>query len=97
MNFLGKKIMPRFFVIAVLLTLVGLAVVGKALYLMTVQRDFWLDVSEQFQRNNLTVPPTRGDILADDGEVLAASIPEYKIYMDYVSGETDPKRVVKAS
>ncbi|MBO6189762.1 MAG: PASTA domain-containing protein [Alloprevotella sp.] len=95
MNFPGKKIMPRFFIIAVLLTMVGLVIIGKAAYIMSVQREFWTEVSEQFKKDNLAVPPTRGDILSDDGEVLAASIPEYKIYMDFMSGETDPKRVVK--
>lgn len=95
MNFQGKKVMPRFFVIAVLLAVVGIAVVLRALYIMTVEKEKWMKEYSRFQREGVVVPPTRGDILADDGEVLAASIPEYKIYMDFMSGETDPKRLAK--
>lgn len=95
MMFPGKKIMPRFFVIAVFFALIGVAVLLKALYIMTIKKDYWMNVDSKFQRSGVVVQPSRGDILADDGEVLAASIPEYKIYMDFMSGETDPKRVAK--
>lgn len=95
MNFPGKKVMPRFFLIAVALAVMGMIIVLRALYIMTVQKDYWMEVDSRFQRDGIPVPPSRGDILADDGEVLAASIPEYKLFMDYMSGETDPKRVAK--
>ena len=95
MDFPGKKIMPRFFGIAILIALVCALVIGKAVYIMTVERDFWLDVSERFQKDNVPIPPKRGNILADNGEVLAASIPEYRIYMDFMSGERDTARVEK--
>lgn len=92
MDFPGKKVMPRYFVIAVLLCIVGVTVVAKAVYTMTVRKDFWMEVSSRFQRSNVSVPPVRGDILADNGEVLAASIPEYKLFMDFMSWEKDSAR-----
>lgn len=95
MDFPGKKIMPRFFGIAILIAVVCVIIVGKAFYIMTVERDYWLSVSERFQKDNVPIPPKRGDILADNGEVLAASIPEYRMYMDFMSGERDTVRVKK--
>ena len=95
MDFPGKKIIPRFFVVAVLFLLVGLAVLVKAVYIMTAQKDYWMEVDARFQRQGVPVPPTRGEILSDNGEVLAASIPEYKLRMDFMSGETDSARLVK--
>jgi len=95
MDFPGKKIMPRYFIIAALLCLVGAAVVVKVVYIMTVKKDYWMAVNNRFQRSNVSVPPTRGDILADDGEVLAASIPEYKMFMDFMSWEKDSVRRAK--
>ena len=36
--------------------------------------------------------PNRGNILSSDGKLMASSLPEYKIYMDFMSGERDEKR-----
>ena len=92
MNFPVKQVTRRYSVVASLLVLCGFAVLAKAMYIMTVKKDFWMAVSERFTKENDVVQPTRGNILADDGEVLAASLPEYKIYMDFMSWEKEPKR-----
>lgn len=92
MNFPVKSVTKRFAFIASLLVLCGFGVLAKALYIMTVKKDFWLAVNDRFTKENDIVQPTRGNILADDGEVLAASLPEYKVYMDFMSWEKDPMR-----
>lgn len=92
MDFPGKKIMPRYFIISAVLCIACIAVLCKVFYIMTVEKDFWMQVSERFQRHNIIVPPRRGDILADNGEVLAASIPEYKMFLDFMSWEKDSAR-----
>lgn len=92
MNFPVKQVIKRYAFIASLLVLIGLAILAKAMYIMTVKKDFWMAVNERFTKENDIVQPTRGNILADDGEVLAASLPEYKVYMDFMSWEKDPVR-----
>ena len=77
------------------MVLAGLSILGKAIYIMTVEKNFWEQVNDRFIKENEEVIPTRGNILADDGEVLAASLPEYKLYMDFMSWEKDPKRRAK--
>lgn len=84
--------MPRYMVFVSLFLLVGVAVVVKVGYLMTAQRGFWTEVDKRFLREGDTLPATRGNILAANGEVLAASIPEYELYMDFMSYEKDSAR-----
>lgn len=78
-----KKIMPRYNLIAVLLTLVALAVVAKALYTMTAKRQYWMTVADRVKRDSVSVRPNRGNILSCDGQLMASSLPEYKCYLDF--------------
>lgn len=82
-KFSSEKVMPRYFVIAVALALVGVAVVGKAMYIMTAKKDYWTQVAARLQRDSVVVKPTRGNILSCDGQLMASSIPEFRLYMDF--------------
>ncbi len=55
----------------------------RAGHTMTTERDFWLEVAERDKDDSVSVAPTRGNILSTDGQLLASSLPEYKIYMDF--------------
>ena len=85
-RFNSNKVMPRYIAIAIMLTLAGFAIVGKALYLMTAEKDYWLKVQQHMKRDSLIMMPARGNILSCDGQLMASSIPEYKIYMDFRAG-----------
>ena len=52
-----NKIMPRYSAIAVLMTLVAIAVVGKAAYVMTAKRDYWLKVANRVKKDSVEVIP----------------------------------------
>ena len=88
-KFNNDKVMPRYFAIAVVLTLIGFAVVGKAMYIMTAKKDYWTQVASRLKRDSVVVKPNRGNILSCDGQLMASSIPEYKVYMDYQAGAED--------
>ena len=85
-KFETNKIMPRHLVIAIVLTLVGLAIVGKALYLMTAKKEYWTEVAARLKHDSIPMKPARGNILSCDGQLMATSIPEYRIYMDFQPG-----------
>lgn len=85
-KFSNDKVMPRYMAIAVVLTLLGFAVVGKAFYIMTAKKQYWTDVADRLKRDSVSVKPKRGNILSCDGQLMASSIPEYKIYMDFKAG-----------
>ncbi len=86
-RFESKKVMPRYLAIAVALTLVGLAVVAKAAYIMTAKKDYWETVASKLKRDSVSVKPNRGNILSSDGQLMASSIPEYKVFMDFQAGD----------
>ena len=91
-KFNNDKVMPRYFAIAVVLTLIGFAVVGKAMYIMTAKKDYWTQVASRLKRDSVVVKPNRGNILSCDGQLMASSIPEYKLYMDFQAGAEDSIR-----
>lgn len=91
MNFENKKIMPRYFVVIVLMSLGGLYILGNAAYLMLAESDYWTQVSRKLVKENVPIPAKRGNILSADGQIMASSLPEYKIYMDYVASDRNPE------
>lgn len=77
--------MPRYSAIAVLLVLVALAVLGKTIYIMTAKHNYWMQVADRVKKDSVCVKPNRGNILSCDGQLMASSLPEFKIYMDFVA------------
>ena len=88
-KFKSDKVMPRYFAIAVVMTLIGFAIVGKAMYIMTAKKQYWSDVASRLKRDSVIVKPNRGNILSCDGQLMASSIPEYKVFMDFQAGTDD--------
>ena len=78
-----KKVMPRFSAIAIVMSLLALAVVTKSFYIMTAKRDYWLKVAERQKKDSVTVKPNRGNILSCTGQLMASSLPEFKVFMDF--------------
>ena len=74
MNFDNKKIMPRFFVVIVLMSLGGLYILGNAAYLMFVESEYWTQVSRKLVKENVPIPAKRGNILSADGQIMALSL-----------------------
>lgn len=85
-KFNSNKVMPRYFAIVLTLTVIGIAIIGKALYIMTVQKDYWGAVQQQLKHDSIPVKPNRGNILSCDGQLMASSIPEYKVFVDFQPG-----------
>ena len=78
-----KKVMPRYSAIAIIMTIFAIAVVGKALYIMTAKHDYWMKVAERQKKDSVTVKPNRGNILSCTGQLMASSLPEFKVFMDF--------------
>ena len=78
-----KKIMPRYVGFAVVMAIIALIVIMRTLYIMTAQHEYWTEVASKLSTDSLPVAPTRGNILSCDGQLMASTLPEYKIYMDF--------------
>ena len=77
------KIMPRFNFLAFVLTVGAIAVLGQAAYIMTAKKTYWMKVASRVRQDSVRTQPIRGNILSCDGQLLASSLPEFKIYMDF--------------
>ena len=78
-----KKTPLRFSCLVIIMMAVTLAMLGKALYMMTAERKFWLDVSERVKLDSTAITPTRVNILSCDVKLMASSLPEFEIFMDF--------------
>ena len=81
-----KKIMTRYSFIILIMVLVGIAIVFKAGVIMFAERQYWKDVADRFVKEEVPLIPNRGNIISSDGQLMASSLPEYKIYMDFKAG-----------
>ena len=88
-KFNSEKVLPRYLFLAVVLTIIGVAVIAKATITMTVKKGYWETVASKMTSDSDSVRPNRGNILSSDGQLLASSIPEYKIFMDYQAGSKE--------
>ena len=78
--------MTRYFFVILLMGLVGVAIVVKAGITMFAEKQYWQDVADRFVKENVAVKPSRGNIISSDGKLMASSLPEYRIYMDFKAG-----------
>ena len=90
-----RSIMTRFFLIVVLFATVGVCIVLKAAIIMFKERGYWNEVADRFVKENVLVDPNRGNILSTDGKLLASSLPEYSLYMDFMVSDPDENRKAK--
>lgn len=84
-KFDAKKVMPRYRAISLVMIIIAVAIVGKALYIMTAKHDYWMKVAERQKKDSVTVKPNRGNILSCTGQLMASSLPEFKVFMDFVA------------
>jgi len=76
------QILARTGVIYGIVVVMALAVFVRIIFLQFVQSDKWAAMADKivFRRN--VDRAGRGDILSDDGRILASSVPYYTVYMD---------------
>ncbi len=84
-----KPTLKRYRILALFFTLLALAIIGKAAYTMFIERDFWVRISDRKVKEDIKISPTRGNIFSADGQLLATSLPEYKVYIDFVVKDKD--------
>ena len=84
-----KNIMLRYTFIVVIMLVLAILIIVKAGFIMFAERQYWKDVADRFVKENVIIPPTRGNIISSDGKLMASSLPEYRIYMDFRAGGTE--------
>ncbi len=89
MKFEKKYISSRYPIVIIVAIVVAIAIIGRALYTMTIDKERWIDMGRVFVDDSLAVKPNRGNILSSEGMLMASSLPDYKVYLDFLSGGAD--------
>ena len=84
MNFNKDKTIPRYFAIIVMLTLLGLCILGKAAHTMFFKQAYWETVRKNLASQQKDIPAARGNIYSSDGKLMVGSMPVYNFHMDFV-------------
>ena len=92
----NKKAIKRFRLILIGISLVGVYILTRALSTMLVQADYWEKVGQRFISDSMRVDAMRGNIISADGHVMVASLPQYRLFMDFVVIDKDSVARTKA-
>ncbi len=87
-----KDILWRIYLVYFVTAIFALLIVGKVIYIQVVEGDQWREVAHNATIRYANIDAARGDIRADDGRLLATSIPVYEIRMD-LSAKVVPDEV----
>lgn len=70
-------------ILFICIAVLGMAIIGKAVYEQQVRGNYWKSLFTKFSiKKNVPIEALRGNIYADDNKVLAASLPMYDIVID---------------
>ncbi|WP_321295678.1 penicillin-binding protein [Marinifilum fragile] len=85
-----KDIIWRVGLVYAVVMLFALMIVGRVVTLQLFEGDYWRGKAQKISQRDVTVHANRGDICAEDGRLLATSLPYYQLRMDFkASGLTD--------
>ncbi|RDK84221.1 penicillin-binding protein [Marinirhabdus gelatinilytica] len=80
-----KNILNRLYFIAGGMFLFALLIAIKLADIQFVEGDKYRELAEKNTTKNFTIPANRGNVYADDGSLLASSVPKYDIRFDAVT------------
>ena len=86
MKFEKKYISARVTVIVVVAVLFVVAIIARAVVTATVENERWKKLGAVSVGDTVPLPAARGNILSADGQLMASSLPDYKVYIDFLSG-----------
>ncbi len=94
-----KTILNRFYIVAAGLFIFAIAVAVKLVNIQFVEGEKYRELAAINTVKNFTIPANRGNVYADDGSLLATSVPKYDIRFDAVtvSSEDFKKNLIPLS
>ena len=81
-----NEILLRVYAVALVVIVVSMVIFVKAFKLVTVEGEFWRKEAAKRFMEYREVQGDRGNILAEDGSLLATSIPYFDLYWDTKTG-----------
>ena len=84
-----KNILNRLYFVAGGMFLFGLLIAYKLINIQFVEGDVYRELAAKDATKNVVIPANRGNLYADDGSLLASSVPKYDICLLYTSDAAD--------
>jgi len=77
-----KQIMHRSYLVSFLLFVFSIVLIGKLIHLQFFQGEKYRMLASKRTLKNDILQPSRGNIYADDGSIMATSVPRYEVRWD---------------
>jgi cell division protein FtsI (penicillin-binding protein 3) len=77
-----SSIMLRAYTIYILVLIFAFIIIGKVIYLNTVEREYWSNQASIVNSRTEVINPIRGNIYANDESLLAISVPIFEVRID---------------
>lgn len=78
-----KDILWRVYLVFMAIVACCALVVGRAVYIQTVQGSYWKDLSDSLHLDYVAMDADRGTIYSEDGSILSSSIPYFDVRIDF--------------
>ncbi|MEO6188658.1 MAG: peptidoglycan glycosyltransferase, partial [Ginsengibacter sp.] len=80
-----KDISWRVYLCFIGVLILGIAVLGQAIYIQQVEGEYWKSISNKQHLKYFDINAERGSIYSEDGNMLSTSIPVFDIYVDFAA------------
>lgn len=77
-----REILSKVYLVYFVMVAIGLSILGKAAYIQLVEGDEWREKAKKLSIKYEDIEAVRGNIMAVDGSLLAASVPIFELRMD---------------
>jgi len=77
-----KGILTRVYLVYLGVLLFGLAILARAFYIQYFEKKVLMEMAKKQEMKAFPIEPIRGNILSDDGSLLAVSVPIFEVRMD---------------
>ena len=83
-----KSILVRVRIAFLLILLIVGGIIYRLVKIQVIEGEQWIGLGQSIGLKVMDIPATRGNIYADDGSLLATSLPFYRIAFDpYISSD----------
>ena len=77
-----KGILTKVYLVYLGVLLFGLAILARAVYIQNFERKEFLEMAKKQEMKVFPIEAIRGNILSDDGTLLAVSVPTFELHLD---------------
>ena len=78
----SKKLMQRFYLLVLFILIFSFILIFKLFHIQFYENETGLGIEPESIVKNVILEPSRGNIYASDGNILATSIPRYELHWD---------------